>query len=1013
MACATFAAGNDAADLEVASKLRGGLVVHLGCGDGALTADLAFNDHIVVHGLDRDAGDVERARAHVTSRGLYGAVTISHLTGDTLPYVANLVNLVVVEDTSIPETEILRVLAPRGVICRRAGGSWVAQTNPWPAELDEWTHWLYGPDNNAVSKDRAVGIARGLQWVASPAWGRHHNLLPSLTTMVSARGRIYYIIDDGPIAVRGVPDRWSLHARDAFNGLLLWKRPVSEWGWKRWSEVDFSGLMRFKFPGQIHRRLVADGDILYATMGFDAPVVALDGSTGQIVRTYEGTERTSEMLFRDGVLYLARNAPDNQPGKDVTAVDAKSGRVLWTRTGFGGISAHGDELKRFTDAYLTAGPEHVYFLDGDDIVALDASSGSDSWRVRRPERKKGVHGHYQFDHSNLCTLVHADGVLLLAQMAPFTQNLNTMQTKAMVILALDAKTGARLWERPGMTLAHFTPPDLFVTGGKVWTFTKGDVGLQALDLRSGSPGTTHAAKSVLVGHHHRCYRNKATERYYLAGEEGIEYIDFATGAVDVHHWLRGACQYGLLPANGLIYLPTHACGCHTNVKLNGFLALASPGIELGERLSPPEDRLVVGAAVRQPVGSSAPAVGEWPVYKHDNTRSNCTRAEIAPVTSTIWTRELGPGTTAPVVASGKVFVGSLQDHAVTCLDAATGEEQWRVTTDGPIDTPPTYHGGRLYFGTRSGSAYSLAAETGELAWRFRAAPHEVYLSAHGRIESAWPVNGSVVVVKGRVYCVAGRSMHLDSGLHAYALDAGSGRQVAYAQLKADTKPKGELNGAVLPDILVSDGTTLSMRTLQLSLETLGPPRGKGGALLAVADGGLLDGTWFNGAFWRYRGAQAQMLVFDETEVVGIRSIKKFITKSYSQDIFAAGKGGYDLFAAAAAKGETASKKRGRKKGRASRSSDRWSTTVPIRAYAMVLSPRYVVLAGTPDVVSPDDPTAAIEGRAGGVLAIHTRSDGKQVAKTDLEHAPLNDGLAAAGGRLYLTTLAGSVMCIGE
>ena len=93
--------------------------------------------------------------------------------------------------------------------------------------------------------------------------------------------------------------------------------------------------------------------------------------------------------------------------------------------------------------------------------------------------------------------------------------------------------------------------------------------------------------------------------------------------------------------------------------------------------------------------------------------------------------------------------------------------------------------------------------------------------------------------------------------------------------------------------------------------------------------------------------------------------------------------------------------------------DRWTTKLPIRAYAMVLTPRHVVLAGTPDVVDRRDPWAALEGRAGGVLAIHARADGKQVAKTELDDAPLNDGLAAAGGRLYLTTVGGTVMCIGR
>mgnify|MGYP000157996660 CR=1 FL=1 len=48
-------------------------------------------------------------------------------------------------------------------------------------------------------------------------------------------------------------------------------------------------------------------------------------------------------------------------------------------------------------------------------------------------------------------------------------------------------------------------------------------------------------------------------------------------------WTRGACQYGIMPANGLIYLPAHACGCHGNAKLNGFIAMASTNTALAEQ----------------------------------------------------------------------------------------------------------------------------------------------------------------------------------------------------------------------------------------------------------------------------------------------------------------------------------------------------------------------------------------------------------------------------------------------
>ncbi len=64
--------------------VEGGLVVHLGCGDGKLTALLRGNDRYLVHGLDTDVKHVEKARAHVDSLGLYGAVTIDTFDGRRL-----------------------------------------------------------------------------------------------------------------------------------------------------------------------------------------------------------------------------------------------------------------------------------------------------------------------------------------------------------------------------------------------------------------------------------------------------------------------------------------------------------------------------------------------------------------------------------------------------------------------------------------------------------------------------------------------------------------------------------------------------------------------------------------------------------------------------------------------------------------------------------------------------------------------------------------------------------------
>jgi SAM-dependent methyltransferase len=188
--------------------IRGGLVVHIGCGDGKLTAALCANDSYLAHGLDTDVENIEKARKHIKKLNLYGKVSVDQLNGGSLPYVDNLVNLVVSEHLGgISMEEVMRVLAPNGVACIKKGGRWTKTVKPWPKEIDEWTHYFHDADGNPVAQDSVVGPPERLQWVGGPLWSRHHDHMASMTSMVSARGRLFYILDEGPTASIQLPPR--------------------------------------------------------------------------------------------------------------------------------------------------------------------------------------------------------------------------------------------------------------------------------------------------------------------------------------------------------------------------------------------------------------------------------------------------------------------------------------------------------------------------------------------------------------------------------------------------------------------------------------------------------------------------------------------------------------------------------------------------------------------------------------------------------------------------------------
>jgi len=290
------------ADIVKDVNFKGGLIVHLGCGDGKLTAALHVNESCLVHGLDTEADAVAKARRHIEGLGLYGNAE-------------NLVNLLVAEDLGrVPMKECLRVLAPNGAVYLKSGNRWDKTVKPWPDTIDEWTHHLHDAGGNAVANDLVAGPPVHLQWTAGPLWARSHGWTPSVSAMVSAGGRLFYICDETLAGADAtVPSKWFLVARDAFSGVFLWKVPIPKWGSEEFSGTPETGhgvtTGRFTMPPNVGKRLVAVGETVYVTLGTTAPVSALDAATGEVKSVYRQTANADEIICTDGRLIVSLNPP--------------------------------------------------------------------------------------------------------------------------------------------------------------------------------------------------------------------------------------------------------------------------------------------------------------------------------------------------------------------------------------------------------------------------------------------------------------------------------------------------------------------------------------------------------------------------------------------------------------------------------------------------------------------------------------------------------------------------------
>ncbi|MBS3771775.1 MAG: PQQ-binding-like beta-propeller repeat protein, partial [Bacteroidales bacterium] len=778
------------------TEVEGGLIVHLGFENSKVTAAFHAGDRYLVHGITPDKSKAKKAREYMYEQGIYGNVSVEHRNKETLPYTDNLVNLIVAEDTgNISMDEMMRVLAPEGVAFIRQENVWTKQVKPRPEEIDEWTHYLHGPDNNAVADDAAVGPPKHLQWEAGPEFLRSHEHLSSISAMVSSGGRIFTILDRGPTSFVAAPTQWQLEARDAFNGVLLWEKPIENW------EDHLRGFR--SGPPELQRRLVADGNRVYVTLGYNQPVTALNAATGEVERTYSGTKGTLEILYKNGTLYLVtgerpslkpqKYSPDSVDAfsdvflgtlrgtprahnKSLMAVDAGSGELLWEKDD----PTTGEIMPTTT----CVGDGRVFFENSGHVVSLDAKSGKTIWKSRRPIQRMRLGW-------STPTLVYHNGVVYSADRESERENKDSTvrwipSSRGGIapegrLIAFSAENGDRLWSCPARE-GYNAPVDVFLTGGHLWTgdlVQAGDSGItKGRNPQTGEIEVTRPEDQEFYTPgmpHHRCYRNKATSKYLITGRAGTEFIDIESGEAIPNHWFRGTCSYGIMPCNGLVYSPTHPCACFMRAKINGFNALAR-SVQGPASKGNEADRLQKGPAYQEiQINEKDEASEGWPTYRHDAKRSGRTETTIPENLTQDWKAGPGGKLTAPVIAGGRLFVASTDRHAVYGLDARNGEELWKFTAGGRIDSPPTVYQGVVLFGSADGKVYCLRASDGEMVWRFRAAPVDRRIVSHGQLESAWPVHGSVLVENGSVYFAAGRSSFLDGGIYLYRLDPQTGK----------------------------------------------------------------------------------------------------------------------------------------------------------------------------------------------------------------------------------------------
>ncbi|MHC4564865.1 MAG: outer membrane protein assembly factor BamB family protein, partial [Planctomycetota bacterium] len=793
------------------SGFQGGLIVVVGGREADLAVSLGKAPNVLVHWLVPDGVGLEDARREIRDAGVYGRVSAMAWKGSQLPYADAMVNLLLLHEdqqVNIDRPEVGRVLAPMAVVVHIRNGVRIGSYNrkPWPEDVDEWTHSRHDATSNAVSKDRRAGPPRFVQWEALPRWNRG----TKTSALVSAHGRLFYILDDSHFA--SDTSSWSLIARDAHNGIRLWRHELPSWGGARGGKKVG--------PAQVNRRLVAIGERVYAPLGDGVPVSVLDAASGEVIRVLDDTAKAEEFLVSEGILVSLVNASDTADfwrslNRDmrIVAVRPDTGVLLWEH-------AAGTVLPMT----LTADARQVVYHDGKAVRSLDLQTGSPRWTSPPTGQAITLKDKWSPDSPGAQKLK----IILAPQFAPTLLIYEDVVAFAggRQLNVLSAEDGRELWRAPYAATNYSVPVDLFGfdgalwgpdTGMNLWRPTNDDVSFKAYDPLTGTVRKSVGGKYDYRFQHHRCHQMKVIGSTVLAGRAGIEFLDTTTGDVTAHHWVRGSCYFGVLPANGLLYVPPHNCACYIRAKLSGFMALNAQPSSAGTRQIPADQRLQRGSAHGQTPDNEAESNAEdWPTYRHDAARSGKAAMKVGSELQLGWRTELGGKLTSPVVANGRVFVASINEHLLYALQAETGKSLWQYSFDARIDSPPTVYEGLVLAGCRDGSVVALRAADGTLVWRFIAAPVERMIVSRGQLESVWPVHGSVLVVDDTVYFAAGKSSYLDGGLRLYGLEPHTGRKIIDRVLEtrqddgSQTLDEQAVDG-FLNDILSSDGERLFIR----------------------------------------------------------------------------------------------------------------------------------------------------------------------------------------------------------
>lgn len=189
------------------------------------------------------------------------------------------------------------------------------------------------------------------------------------------------------------------------------------------------------------------------------------------------------------------------------------------------------------------------------------------------------------------------------------------------------------------------------------------------------------------------------------------------------------------------------------------------------------------------IGSGTLTAADWPMWRYDAEHRAASPEQLPDQLELQWTLKLPQREQVwddplnhdlmpydrifePIVLGDRIFLTFNDSDKVVAYNTSDGSESWSFYTDGPVRLPPVGDDGNVYVTSDDGFLYCLAADTGELRWKFRGGPGPLKVLGNKRLISAWPARGGPVIRDGHVYFAV--SIWPFMGTFIYSLEADTG-----------------------------------------------------------------------------------------------------------------------------------------------------------------------------------------------------------------------------------------------